>query len=127
MGTPRASASVDQMRNVQKSANRDGECTGDCAVENSPKREEEVATGTNSSCSAGAINAEDGCQGCGAASCPDFCSGRTHDFIVAQHSHCAAGVGMFIVQVSAGAWEETPSSATVDRMAMANRFCTPRV
>lgn len=94
MGTPRASASVDQMRNVQRTASRGGAWLG---VRNASrgKATEVVGISCDRTDKAGAIIA----VGAGVAilaevDCVGFCCGKIHDFILAQHAgqsaFCAA-------------------------------------
>jgi hypothetical protein len=116
MGTPRVSASLDQIRNAQKSAKRGGECTVGCAVETRVASNGAASTGASSSRSAGAIIATDCCDGAVAvAGCTGFCCDRRHDFIVAQHSHCTIGVGMLMPHTGAGACDDIAASATASK------------
>ena len=115
MGTPRASASVDQMRNVQKSASRGGECTVGCGIGNSREREGAAIAGAASSCRTGAIITSVWWIDSGAAAgFTGFCCGKTHDFIVAQQSaHPICWVTLEpIAHSCAGAWKGTATRAT---------------
>lgn len=105
MGTPRASASADQMRNVQRTACLSGECPtnsrfrqNDCSVAVRTNRE-------SSSVPTGMIRGVNwyGAEAA-AACCNGFCCGKAQLFIVAQQSpHFSAGCGIAIPHASAGA------------------------
>ena len=85
MGTRRASASVDQMRNEQKSARRGGECALGGAVKHAHERAERAGAGGNSGSNTGADSTNEDCVSkVVAAGCAGFCCGMTQDFIVAQ-------------------------------------------
>ncbi len=105
MGTPRASASVDQMRNVQRTASCGGAWLG--ARKASRGNETDVvAISRDRTDSAGAIMA----IGAGVAVVPEvdcvgFCCGRMQDFIFAQQAmHCVfCAPGMLIAHAFTGA------------------------
>src|SRR5882724_117706 len=123
MGTPRASTSVDQMRNVQKSARRGGECTAGFAVDMRARCRETANGGTSSGCRIGAIMTTVCCDSSAAAvDSGGFFCGKRHDFIVAQQAHCCAGAGMLIPHACAGAWLDPVKNATTKKAAVMNRF-----
>ena len=125
MGTPRASASVDQMRNVQKSASRRGECTMGCDVATQVAYAGAGCAVANSSRKTGAIITTDCCEvWVAAAGCAEFGCGSKQDFIVAQQSHCTIGAGMLMPQICAGPWDDIATNAIINTTPMANRLCT---
>lgn len=125
MGTPRASASVDQMRNVQRTASCGEGSVSVCAIDRG-KITGVAGSSRSNTANAGAIimigavldvHADVGWVG--------FCRGMTHDFIVAQHLvHLAGdGAGMLIVQICAGVWG-TRMSPKTNKTAIRSRLIT---
>ncbi len=125
MGTPRASASVDQMRNVQRTASCGGEAVSPCA---SDRRKEIKTAGSsriNTGSSGASIVIDDGLETDGEVGCVGFCRGNTHDFIVAQHlvHFICTAAGMLKAQVCAGVCGARMSPNT-NKSAIASRLIT---
>ncbi len=103
MDTPRASASVDQMRNVQRTASCGGAWLG---VRKASRGKETEVVGI--SCDRTDKTGEIMATGAGFAGvdCMGFCRSKMHDFIFAQHAgqsvFCA--VDMLSAQACAGIW-----------------------
>ncbi len=127
MGTPRASASVDQMRNVQRSASRAGECTAGWALMNVREGKGAETAGARSACRIGAIITSVCCIVSGAtAGATGLCCGQTHDFIVAQQAvQFINGVaGMLMPHLCAGACDAIVTRAIISKTPTVNRLCT---
>lgn len=119
MGTPRASAFVDQMRNEQKSERRGGKSASDCF---STRQTALDAAGSsrNSTGTTGNIIATP-CASLAAAAVGSvgFCCGSAQDFIAAQHAmhwlFCDAV--MLIAQTGPAACKGAPKSASTSAKA----------
>ncbi len=125
MGTPRASASVDQMRNVQRTASCGGAWLGDRKASRG-KETEVVGISCDRTDKTGAIMAIGaGFAGLAEVDCIGFCCGKMHDFIFAQH----AGQSAFCAADMLNAHARTGvcgarRSANTSKRAMVNRLST---
>jgi hypothetical protein len=127
MGTPRASASVDQMSNEQESASGAGECAGACASRKRLARRGASNVAGTTSCKTGAIITTDGCAAVAVAvGFTGFSWGRTHDFSFAQQSaeQSIARTGMVMLHVCAEAAKGAEKSARNTNAAMVPCFVT---
>ncbi len=114
MGTLRASASVDQMRNVQRTASRGGAWVSVCA-EDRGKVTGAVVSSHSNTARAGAIIVIDVAFAVAAeVGFVGFCWGKMHDFIFAQQAmHGAFCVpGMLIAHAFTGIWGARISAKT---------------